>query len=325
MTRSRVLVLARLTTLTTLTALAACKGGGDQQAAAGGSGSTSATAAGSGAKPATGSAATTAPAAGSNAAGSGSAAPAVAPLSPKIKAARCGEPCLFLTDTPLEKLIETYKAECGGMETKDLGYEDCKSLDYARNCIYAAHGLVFKKKKWKVFQAKPWYEPRPEFKSEISPLELANVSELNKRGKACKKGVNISGADFERLKKWVAATNTGKLPAPKVIFVENQPGSAADFTAWLKEQLEAGGANRKLSVETGAIGSYEKWEEVPADLVAALKAPAGAKLRSILIDINDPTVSGTEDNPITEGINLRFIYDEKDQLLAIAGAHYLYD
>ncbi len=83
------------------------------------------------------------------------------------------------------------------MTTKDLGYQDCKSLDYARNCIYAAHGLVFKKKKWKVFQAKPWYEARPEFKAKsISPLEVANVSELNKRGKACKAGVNVSGADF---------------------------------------------------------------------------------------------------------------------------------
>lgn len=303
--------------------LAACKGGGDK-AASGGSGSAAAgaAAAGSAAKAAAGSAANTTAAAG----GSGSAAaPAAVPLSPKIKAARCGEPCLFLTDTPLEKLIEVYKTECGGMETKDLGYEDCKSLDYARNCIYAAHGLVFKKKKWKVFATKPWYEARPEFKTEISPLELANVSELNKRGKACKKGINISGADFERLKAWAAAANAGKLPPVKVVFVENEPKPLAELATWLKDELNAAQANRKLSFESGAIGSYEKWDEVPPELVAALKAPAGAKLRSILIDINDPNVSGTEDNPVTEGMNIRFIYDEKDQLLAIAGAHYLYD
>ncbi|HWU86446.1 MAG TPA: YARHG domain-containing protein [Kofleriaceae bacterium] len=318
MTRSCVIVLAGFT------ALAACKGGGDRQPAAGGAGLAAAPTAGSSARPAAGSGSATT-AAGPVAAGPGSAAPAAVPVGPKVKAARCGEPCLLLTDTPLAKLIEIYKAECGGMETKDLGYEDCKSLDYARNCIYAAHGLVFKKKKWQVFQAKPWYEPRPEFKSEISPLELANVSELNKRGKACKKGVNISGADFERLKQWVAAANAGKLPPAKVIFVENEPRTAADFAAWLKAQLDAGQASRKLSVDRGAIGSYEKWDEVPAELVAALNAPAGAKLRSILIDINDPDVSGTEDNPITEGINLRFIYDDQDQLLAIAGAHYLYD
>src|SRR6185436_10517947 len=165
-----------------LLALAACKGDGDKQPAAGSA--ASAGQAGSGG--ATGSAAASAPAAGSGSAGSATVA-AAPPLSPKIKAARCGEPCLFLTDTPLAKLLETYKAECGGMTTKDLGYQDCKSLDYARNCIYAAHGLVYKKKKWKVFSTKPWYEPRPEFQAKsISPLEIANVSELNKRGKACK-------------------------------------------------------------------------------------------------------------------------------------------
>ncbi|HEV7559467.1 MAG TPA: YARHG domain-containing protein, partial [Kofleriaceae bacterium] len=81
--------------------------------------------------------------------GSGSAVAAVA-LSPKIKAARCGEPCLFLVDTPLAKMTETFTAECAGMKTPDLGYTDCKQLDYVRNCIYAAHGVVFKKKRWKV-------------------------------------------------------------------------------------------------------------------------------------------------------------------------------
>jgi hypothetical protein len=306
-----------------LLVLAACKGDDKQPASAAGSGS-SAAPAGSGGGSA-GAAAAGSGSAGS-AAGSGSAAAGPPPLGPKIKAARCGEPCLFLTDTPLAKLLETYKAECGGMATKELGYEDCKSLDYARNCIYAAHGLVYKKKKWKVFSTKPWYEARPEFKAkEISPLEIANVSELNKRGKACKAGVNVSGADFDRLKKWFAAANTGKVPPAKVIFIENERKKVADLAAWLKEQLESDGTKRKLSLDTGATGAYEKWDEVPPELVKALKAPAGAKLRSILIDINDPNVSGTEDNPLTEGMTLRFIYDDKDQLLAVAGAHYLYD
>src|SRR5205809_542555 len=91
--------------------LAACKGGDDKQpgpAGAGSSAGSSAAPAGAGSGTA-GSAA--APTAGSGAAGSaaGSAAPATPPLSPKIKAARCGEPCLLLTDTPLAKLLETYK------------------------------------------------------------------------------------------------------------------------------------------------------------------------------------------------------------------------
>jgi len=305
-----------------LLALAACKGDGDKQPAAGSA--ASAGQAGSGG--ATGSAAASAPAAGSGSAGSATVAAEPPPLSPKIKAARCGEPCLFLTDTPLAKLLETYKAECGGMTTKDLGYQDCKSLDYARNCIYAAHGLVYKKKKWQMFSTKPWYEPRPEFQAKlISPLEIANVSELNKRGKACKAGINVSGADFERLKQWAAAANAGKLPPAKVFFVENERKKAADLAAFLRQELETGAIKRKLALDSNATGAYEKWEDVPPEVVQAIKAPADAKLRSILIDITDPSVSGTEENPLTEGMTLRFVYDDKDQLLAVTGAHYLYD
>src|SRR5512140_228704 len=141
-----------------------------------------------------------------NASGSGSAAAVVAvavdaavtvpALSPKIKAARCGEPCLFLVDTPLDNLQATFTAECGGMKTPDLGYHDCKQLDYVRNCIYAAHGVVFATKKWKGFGKKPWYDAHPEVsaKTVLSPLEIANVHELNQRGQACKKGLAISGA-----------------------------------------------------------------------------------------------------------------------------------
>jgi len=304
--------------------LAACKGGADKPSATGSGSSTAAAAAGSAAGSGAGSATVAAGSAGS--AGSAAAGAAAPALSPKIKAARCGEPCLFLTDTPLAQLLDTYKAECGGMMTKDLGYQDCKSLDYARNCIYAAHGLVFKKKKWKVFQAKPWYEARPEFKAKsISALEVANVSELNKRGKACKVGINISGADFERLKQWAAATNAGKPPATKVIFIDNERKTAAELVAWLKDELSSAQQDRKLSFQSDATGAYEAWDQVPDEMVQALKAPADAKLRSILVELIDPSATGSEENPITEGMTLRLIYDDKDQLLAVGVAHFLYD
>src|SRR5437773_11275473 len=101
-------------------AFAGGRGGDSKAPPAAGSGSGSAPAAGSGS--------------GSSAAGSGSAAPAA--RSPKIDAARCGEPCLFLLDTPIGSLTDTFKAKCGGMETKNLGFDDCKQMDYARNCIY---------------------------------------------------------------------------------------------------------------------------------------------------------------------------------------------
>ncbi len=67
-------------------------------------------------------------------------------------------------------------------------------------------------------------------------------------------------------------------------------------------------------LQANATGAYEAWDQVPAELVQAIKAPAGAKLRSILVEISDPDATGTEDNPITEGVTLRFIYDDKDQL-----------
>lgn len=257
--------------------------------------------------------------------GSGSGAPATArastpALSPKIKAARCGEPCLFLTDTPLAKLADTYKAECGGMVTKDLGFDDCKHLDFTRNCIYAAHGLVFKNKRWKQFATKPWYDANADFKAAaISELERANVHELDQRGKACKKGLHISGADYERIKQWFAALP--KAPMPKVILTGDdgmdalQKLTSAELVELLRDDL-------KLELPSGAAASYDR--EVPAAMVKAIAAGADVKLRSILIDVDSGTV-GDEDNPITEGTYVRFVYDDKDQLRAVSAYHYLYD
>ena len=248
-----------------------------------------------------------------------SAATATPALSPKIKAARCGEPCLFLTDTALDKLTETFKAECGGMVTKDLGFDDCKHLDFTRNCIYAAHGLVFKQKKWKQFEKKPWYDANADFKAAaISDLERANVHELDQRGKACKKGLHISGADYERVKQWFAALP--KAPMPKVILTGDeemdtlQKMTSAELVELLRGDL-------KLKLPSAAVASYDS--VVPAAMVKAIGAK-DAKLRSILIDVDSGTV-GDEENPITEGTYVRFVYDDKDELRAVSAYHYLYD
>ena len=293
-----------------------CGGKGDAPAAAG-SGS--------------GSASHAVVAASGSGSGSGSGAAVAATRSPKLDAARCGEPCLFLLDTPVAQLPDTYKAKCAGMVTKDLGFFDCKQLDYARNCIYAAHGLVSKKRSWqKLFASKAWYEPHPEVDAKaiaMSDVERANVHELYERGKACKKNLSISGADFDRIKAWFAALP--KPPVPKTAFHwENNDGdpkpdytpvAGKDFVTW----FVAAAPNAKTKFASGKelSASYQDAATFGANkqLVGALHVADPSKLRSIELDIE--LAHGTEDEPFTESVELQFIYDDKDQLVAIAGEH----
>jgi hypothetical protein len=274
---------------------------------------------------------------GSAAAGAVAAVPvdaAVAPpaLAPKIKAARCGEPCLFLVDTPLDRLADTFTTACGGMTTPDLGYHDCKQLDYVRNCVYAAHGVVFQQKKWKGFAQKPWYEAHPEVsaKTALSPLELANVHELNQRGKACKKGLAISGADYERVKAWFAALPT-RSPMPGLVFRddswdETEHLVATDgkaFLAWLVKTEPRARARLKTGELTTA--SYEDPDDDRSThLLAAIHAADPKQLRIIRIDF-DSGQYGTEDAPFTGGTLVKLVYDDHDQLIAVEGASYGFD
>jgi len=230
------------------------------------------------------------------------AAPAPAPqLSPKIEAARCGEPCLFLVDTPFDKFLDTYKAKCGGMETKELGFEDCKSLDYVRNCIYAAHGVTYKKKKWKnLFAKKPWYEPHDgiDVKHVLSPVELANVHELNTRGKACKKGIKVSTADAKLVKDWLAPWPTTPPKLPKALFHNSDPLEADNFAEAFandvgRDKIKLGGDNMLF---------YETGDSVPEGIrslpgkVRFIEAVLGGDYQSTLI---------------------YFAFDDKDKLVGL--------
>jgi YARHG domain-containing protein len=252
--------------------------------------------------------------------------------SPKLKAARCGEPCLFLVDTPLDKLPGTFATECGGMKAPDLGYRDCKQLDYVRNCVYAAHGVVVKKKQWKGFANKPWYEAHPEVsaKTALSALELANVHELNERGKACKKGLAISGADYERVQAWFAAL-PGKSPMPKLVFRddswdESEHLAATDgkaFLAWLVDAEPRVKARFKAGELTTASYEDPAGDHSP-NLLAAIHAADPKQLRIIRIDF-DSGQHGTDEAPFTGGTLVKLVYDAHDQLVAVEGASYGYD
>jgi hypothetical protein len=263
---------------------------------------------------------TAVPAAGSGSApGSGSAGSAVAAaaavvadaasagLSPKIKAARCGEPCLFLVDTPFDKLLDAYKSECAGMETKDPGFSDCKKLDFMRMCIYAAHGAVDNKGKYKKrFGDKAWYEPHPEYDvHSLVGLERDNVHELYERGKACKKGMHVSGADYDRIKAWFAALPNVPPGTPKLLFNEETEIAPAEFVAKLVQDYFS---DAKPPFKIGSTFGAEYIEtngfmaEPFAKAVEALKA----KTRMIFVTTSSSSTA------------VYFVYDDKNQLVAAA-------
>lgn len=70
---------------------------------------------------------------GSTASGSGSAKAPPPAIDPTVMAARCDEPCLFLVDTPIDKLGDAFKTTCNN-DMPDLGLTHCRklrSLEYA--------------------------------------------------------------------------------------------------------------------------------------------------------------------------------------------------
>jgi hypothetical protein len=254
-----------------------------------------------------------------------------ATLSPKIKAARCGEPCLFLTDTPLDKLQDVYRAECAGMETKDLGFSDCKQMDYVRNCVYAAHGLVYKKKRWKTrFEAKPWYEANPavEAKTALGSVELANIHELHQRAKACKHGMQISGADFEKIKALFASLD--KTPDSVAMLFQGEKTTAADFGKQLREELTLKDTTKRIDLTKLDLVNADYVKDINDDLVqeqvgaAADIIKATPKARTVVINADSGFV-GDEENPISEGTYIVVVFDATDNIVAVGAQHYLYD
>jgi len=254
---------------------------------------------------------------GSGASAGGAVEPA-APLDAKIAAARCVEPCLFLVDTPVDKLAEAYKTACGH-DTAPLPFDDCAQLDQLRKCVYAAHGFVFKQATWKAYERKPWYTAHPEFRpAQLTVLERANVAELDGRAKRCKKGLTVTAADLARVKAWLGAVDGKKAPLPRIVLVNHEPATRAELFAFLDEELQ----HKRLTLDAQTSVSYEA--ELPALLADAIGKPKDATLRSVLID-HGSTFMVDKDNAITEGVQLHLVYDQRDTLLAIQIAHYLYD
>jgi hypothetical protein len=256
---------------------------------------------------------------------------AASALPPKLVAARCDDPCLFLLDTPLAQLGDAVKAACPAKSAVDVGYKDCAQIDYLRNCIYAAHGVAYKKNKWKkLFAAKPWYEPRagadPK-KLAMSEIEHANVHELYLRGKACKSSLRISGADYERVKAWFAPLPKPP-PLPKVLAFgdEDRLVTASQFVESLVDALGEG--TKETPDLSQAVARYveldgEGKEGMCEPLIAALTAMKPAP-RIIQLTFAVPG-GGAPENPVDEGTYVWLVYDAKDRLVAAGARHYLWD
>lgn len=274
------------------------------------------------------------PAGSTAAAGSAATAPAPAPvdaagpapLDPKIKAARCDEPCLFLAEVPYDKLVDAYKAECG-KDTKQPGLDECEQLDYMRNCIFAAHGFAFEKKKWKkAFAKRSWYAVDPAFKaSMVSATERATVTTLNDAGKACKAGQHISAKDLARVKAFFAALPKVPGDLPKTLMVEHEVEKPKLFVKDLMAYIDPTGTTKSVDFDKVATTSYDKGADGELAVLQKLALTKDPKIRTVAVDINDADTVGDEEHPVLAGTYVWFVFDDKDTLLAIDVSQYVYD
>lgn len=220
----------------------------------------------------------------------------------------CATPCLILDTTPLADAAGSYQTMCG-KPWPQVPASDCDEYDYQRNCIYAAHGHVFKNKQWKqTFEGQPWYQARPEFKDKDLPANAAaNVAELKKRAAACKKEQAVSAADKKRVDAWIDKVVAGKPEFPAVIIGDIDDIPPADLRT-----IIFGGEPDPARRKRWQLSYREVDEDV------ARKLPGG-KLRAIQVDVTDPVAEAecTDDEGCESGVWLVLVYDEADKLAAI--------
>lgn len=96
----------------------------------------------------------------------------------------CKPKCQYAAQLPLVQAIAKHAAEC---KADWYAPDDCEGLLYARNCIYAAYGNVFKTAAWKDrFTKEPWYKPNPKFREQDLPaFAMDNIKALKKQYEAC--------------------------------------------------------------------------------------------------------------------------------------------
>ncbi len=132
--------------------------------------------------------------------------------------ALCTDPCLLLTRYSIVDLyLHRVKGLCGKTDEWDEAVpfdeiDRCEQYDDHRNCIFAAHGYIFKKPQWKQrFEKTPWYRPSPSFDpKQLRPLERRNVELLRKAAQRCRKAVEVPEEDVRFVRRYFEALHRGE-------------------------------------------------------------------------------------------------------------------
>lgn len=148
---------------------------------------------------------------------------------PRAPAARCAVGCLYLLDVPLADAKPAFERDC----KREWPYaaDDCEGLLYARNCIYAGFGNVFKRPEWKQrFETQPWYRAKPGFKErDFSPVALANVRALVAASKACEAARTVTAEDIELATRAFDALRAGQDFPAVAMEAEDRQAFAGDY------------------------------------------------------------------------------------------------
>jgi hypothetical protein len=107
-------------------------------------------------------------------------APAAVATSDASANPRCAAACLYLQDLPIEDARTAFERDCGS--AWPYAADDCEGLKFARECIFAAHGVVFDDPAWRTrFEREAWYHPRPGVGRDLASIapEVRTISHAN--------------------------------------------------------------------------------------------------------------------------------------------------
>ncbi len=104
------------------------------------------------------------------------------------QAQKCASPCLFLAEHSFATVQDKLCTWCPGskydyceLDWPSSDVPECSTYEHLKNCVYAAHGYTFKKKRWsKTFSKTGWYTANPAYdKSMLSKVARKNIKRLN--------------------------------------------------------------------------------------------------------------------------------------------------
>ncbi len=97
------------------------------------------------------------------------------------------------------------KDETTGLVERKSVHMRGSDLDYLVNEVYASHGYIFQKEKWKTYYAaKKWYQPRAtEVESLLTPIERANIDFVRKiQGEMAGQEIRFTKPEYSLAEYW---------------------------------------------------------------------------------------------------------------------------